>query len=660
MRRSAMVLALLASAFAASVVIAAEPAVERVERGNLVLENIPEIPERITERMRQYENIRSASMQGWLPGGQGLLISTRFAETSQVHRVDRPGGARRQITFWDEPVRGATPSPDSKTNGFLFIKDVGGSEFYQIWFHDLGTGRATMLTDGTSRNGNAVWANDGRRFVHYTTRRNGRDWDLHVVDVGRPGQSTPVLEKEGAWIPADWSPDDTKIAVARYVSANEVHPYILDLKSKALMPIAPQGEKAAFGAMRFSRDGKGLYYTTDLDSEFERLHYRDFATGNDSVLTQSIPWDVEEIALSRDGRRLAFTVNEDGISRLHVRDTATGAEQRRPAISEGHVGGLEFDPSGDRLALTLNTSRTPGDVHVVDLKTSSIEQWTHSEVGGLDTGTFVTPTLIRYNTFDTMDGTPREIPAFYYAPKGEGPFPVVVSIHGGPEGQARPNFSSTIQYWANELGIAVIRPNVRGSSGYGKSFLQLDNGFKREDSVKDIGSLLDWIAARPELDANRVGVYGGSYGGYMVLASMTHFNDRLRAGVDIVGISNFATFLTNTNDYRRDLRRVEYGDEQDAEMRAFLERISPTTNAHKISKPLFVAQGLNDPRVPVTESEQMVEIIRRQGGAVWYLLAKDEGHGFSKKSNKDFYEAAVSLFLERYLVGEPSAADMDR
>ena len=195
-------------------------------------------------------------------------------------------------------------------------------------------------------------------------------------------------------------------------------------------------------------------------------------------------------------------------------------------------------------------------------------------------------------------------------------------------------------------------PNVRGSSGYGKAYLQLDNGYQREDSVKDIGALLDWVARQSELDAERVAVIGGSYGGYMVLASMTHYDDRLRAGIDIVGISNFVTFLENTQDYRRDLRRVEYGDERDPEMRAFLEKISPTTNAGKITKPLFVAQGLNDPRVPASESEQMVEVIRENGGVVWYLLARDEGHGFRKKANRDYYGRAVVLFLQEHLLGD--------
>jgi len=311
---------------------------------------------------------------------------------------------------------------------------------------------------------------------------------------------------------------------------------------------------------------------------------------------------------------------------------------------------VRFHPSGQRLAVSVNGSTTPGDVFVVDLAGGAPVRWTFSEVGGLDPADFVEPTLVRYPTFDQVGGQARTIPAFFYKPQGEGPFPVLINIHGGPESQVQPYFSSFIQYLVNEMGIAVLAPNVRGSSGYGKTYLQLDDGYRREDSVKDIGALLDWIATRKDLDSGRVAVMGGSYGGYMTLASMTRYNDRLRAGVDVVGISNFVTFLKNTQDYRRDRRRVEYGDERDPKMRAFMEAIAPTTNAHRITRPLFVVQGQNDPRVPVTEAEQMVQVVRRNGGAVWYLLARDEGHGFAKKGNRDVYLQSVVLFLQKFLV----------
>jgi dipeptidyl aminopeptidase/acylaminoacyl peptidase len=250
-----------------------------------------------------------------------------------------------------------------------------------------------------------------------------------------------------------------------------------------------------------------------------------------------------------------------------------------------------------------------------------------------------------------VDGAPRQIPAFVYKPAASGDrLPVIISIHGGPEGQSRPYFSSTTQYWVNELGCAVIFPNVRGSTGYGKTWLALDNGFNREESVQDIGALLDWIATQPDLDPARVAVFGGSYGGYMVLASMTTYPDRIKCGVDVVGISNFVTFLENTQDYRRDLRRVEYGDERDPAMREFLLKISPTNNAAKIRSPLFVAQGENDPRVPASEARQIVQAVADNGIPVWTMFAKDEGHGFRKKNNRDYFMWSTILFFENFLL----------
>ncbi len=641
-------LSLFSGAFLANV--SAE--VERVEKGNLVIEGIPEIPERIENRLQQYINTRSAYLSDWLPGGGGMLISTRFAETSQVHLVKVPGGARHQITFFDEPVSSATMCPDPAVNGFIFSRDVGGSEFYQLFFFDFDTGEYRMLTDGESRNGGALWSNKGDRFAYYTTKRNGRDWDLHVMEIATPGESTPLVEEGGLWFAADWSPDDSKMIVVQYISANESNPYILDVESKDLKRLGPEDQKVAYGAAAFSKDGRGVYYSSDEDSEFQKLRYYDVATGRSEVLTEGIPWDVEGLALSEDGIFLAFTVNEGGISKLHVIDLRTRVEVEVPTLPVGIIGGLDFNPEEPKLGMMINGPKSPGDVFVLDVQSRDLVQWTFSEIGGLKIENFIEPEIIHYETFDEVDGEPREIPAFYYRPKGEGPFPVIVEIHGGPEAQARPDFSSMTQYLLNELGAALLVPNVRGSSGYGKTYLQLDNDYKREDSVKDIGELLEWIDDRPELDEDRVALIGGSYGGYMVLAGMAHYNDKLRAAVDIVGISNFVTFLENTKEYRRDLRRVEYGDERDEEMREFLMDISPTTNAEEITKPLFVAQGLNDPRVPVTESEQMVEVIRENGGEVWYLLAKDEGHGFRKKSNRDYFRSAYVLFLEQYLIEE--------
>jgi dipeptidyl aminopeptidase/acylaminoacyl peptidase len=625
-------------------------AAEKVEKGNLVIDGIPEIPERVSQRLNQYRNTRSAGLAGWLPDGSGIIIATRFGDTAQLHLVSAPGGARRQLTFFEEPVGGAAVNPKHDT--LLFGRDVGGSEFYQIFSFDLEDGSYQMLTDGTSRNMGSTWSNAGDRFVYTTTRRNGRDMDIHLMSMKEPGVSHPILEKGGAWMAADWSPDDTRLLVVRYVSANEMYPHLFEMESTELTPLYTEGKRVAYGDATWSADGKGMYFSSDEEGEFQSLKYHDFSSGEITNLREDLEWDVESIAASPDGSVLAVIVNADAIDRLHVMNLETMRDIEIPAIPKGVVGGLEFSPDGSMLGLVINTPTSPGDVYSIDMKTKELVRWTYSEIGGLNPESFVDATLIRYPTFDEVDGKPRTIPAFYYRPKGEGPFPVLIEIHGGPEAQERPTFSSMLQYAASELGIAVLAPNVRGSAGYGKSYLELDNGFKRENSVKDIGALLDWIETRPELDSSRVGVTGGSYGGYMVLASMVHYNDRLRAGIDYVGISSFVTFLENTQEYRRDLRRVEYGDERDPEMRKHLEAISPLSSVDKITKPLFVVQGLNDPRVPASESEQIVAAVRENGGTVWYLLAKDEGHGFRKKSNRDYLADAMALFLETFLLGE--------
>jgi dipeptidyl aminopeptidase/acylaminoacyl peptidase len=617
-----------------------------------VIEAIPGIPENVSQRLSQYGNTRSASLEGWHPSGEGILISTRFGETTQLHWVKEPGGSRSQITFFDEPVRGATVSPNADVNGFIFSKDIGGTEMFQLYFYDAASGSHRMLTDGESRNMNPVWANDGERFVYTSPKRNGRDWDIYAGDIGKEDEAKALLQEGGVWGVDEWSPDDSKLIVGRYVSINESYPYIFDLETGKLTPVNPSDEKVAYGDFAFAKDGKGIYFTSDQGAEFKRLQYYNLKSGKIKVLSGDIDWSVETLTLSDDGRYLAFTVNANGISRLYVRDLRSGKNVDLPETPVGQIYGLTFEPDGKRLGMVLNTPQTPGDIFSLEIGKKELVRWTHSEIGGLDTDKLVVPELIGYPTFDEVDGKPRVIPAFYYKPAGEGPFPVVIDIHGGPEAQRRPFFRPMTQYVVNELGMAYISPNVRGSDGYGKSYLQLDNGFKREDSVKDIGALLDWIATRDELDADRVVVSGGSYGGYMVLAAMVHYSDRLRAGIDVVGISNFVTFLTNTKPYRQDMRRAEYGDERDPEMNEFLVEISPLTDADKITKPIFIVQGYNDPRVPVTESEQMVSTIRESGGEVWYLLAMDEGHGFRKKSNRDYFDAAVSLFLERYALAD--------
>lgn len=627
---------------------------EKKEIGNLIIEGIPDIPAALGERLHQYESTREAFAADWLPEDSGLLIITRLGESAQFHSVNKPGGVRRQLTFFEEPVASGSVCPDASHRGFLFAKDLGGNENYQLYYFDLDTQSSRLLTDGQSRNEYAIWSNKGDRIVYSSTRRNNQDHDLYLSyphDSERPDEM--IFSKEGYWYPVDWSPDDEWITIGRYLSVHESELYRLHIPSQTLAPVLSDRTDISCYGGYWDRKGQGIFYAADADGEFRKLIYYHIQEARNEVFFEAENWDVESISLSPDGAELAFTVNEDGFSRLYLMDVGTKACREVQHLPKGECNTLRWHPAQKKIALTINIATSPADAYVLDTETLALERWTFSEVGGLNAKQFITPSLIQYPTFDEEDQEIRYIPAFYFKPREtRRRHPVLIYIHGGPESQYRPIFSPIFQYYLNEMGLAVVAPNVRGSSGYGKSYLKLDNGYLREHSVMDIGKLLDWIATQPELDASRVAVMGGSYGGYMVLASMSHFNERLRCGIDIVGISNFITFLKNTKSYRRDLRRVEYGDERDPNMRRHLLRISPTTNAHKITKPMLIVQGLNDPRVPATEAEQMLKAIRQNGGEAWYLLAKDEGHGFRKKSNKDYYTKAVILFLKRYLFNE--------
>ncbi len=632
----------------------ASDAEQRTVAGTRTTEGIPTLDPALAERLARYQNTRGATFAGWLDEG-AMLIATRFGETDQVHRVAQPLGMREQLTFFNEPVRAAMAAPIAGPDGFVFGKDAGGSEFWQLHFFDLETREIALLTDGKrSRNDQAVFARDGNSIAYSSTARSGSDSDIWLRSLAG-GEPKLLASPGGTWRPLDFSPDGKRLLVAQNVSIEDVRPGVVDIATGKLERFPVDGGKAGFRAFKFAPDGRAVYFISNEESEFHALRHHDPQAGTaPQVLTGDIAWDIETFQISDDGRYLAFASNEDGIGRLNVLRLPSHERVTLPELPIGAIGNFAFAPDGKRIAVTLNTATSPNDVYVVDIGSRALVRWTKSEVGGLDATQFVAPTLIRYPTFDAVDGEPRTIPAFHYQPRravGNGRFPVVIQIHGGPEGQAQPVFDPIAQFMANDLGIAVLVPNVRGSSGYGKTYLGLDNGLKREDSVRDIGALLDWIAEQPGLDPERVGVFGGSYGGYMVLASMVHYGNRLRAGVDVVGISDFRTFLANTENYRRDLRRAEYGDERDPEMAEYFAKIAPLANAAKIRKPLFVAQGANDPRGPASEAAQIVKAVRGNGTEVWYLEFSDEGHGFRKKANRDYFSTAAMAFWMKHLTG---------
>src|SRR5215210_2671188 len=617
---------------------------------NLVTDGIPALPAAVVAAVKTYTESRSTVITSWHPSKKEMLIVTRFGNTPQIHLVKMAGGARKQLTFFDEPVTYASYQPLDGSY-MLFTKDVGGYEFDQIYSYDFANGKSTMLTGGgRSQNGNIIWNEKGDKIVYASTRRNGADRDIYMMKPNDSTTNKMLLQLQGGgWGIDDWSTDEKRLIIEEVTSVNESKLWLYDFTTGNKTKLLPQAdERVVYTNAFFSRrDSKGIYLITDKNNEFQKLARYDLSSRKLNILTSDLKWDVTAAQLTRDGKQIAFLTNEAGASRLYILNTATKKYTPVPQIPTGIITSMEWHKNGKTLGFSYASSNASSDVFEWNTLTNTLTRWTESELGGMDVSGIAPPKLIKWKSFDG-----RDITGFLYKAnkKFSGKRPVIINIHGGPEGQARPTFIGRNNYYLNELGISVIYPNVRGSTGYGKTFTDLDNGMKREESVRDIGTLIDWIATQPGLDASRIMITGGSYGGYMTLASATHYNDKIRCSIDIVGISNFNTFLKNTESYRRDLRRVEYGDERDTLMAAFFERIAPLNNAQKITKPIFIVQGKNDPRVPYTEAEQMTETIKKNGGTVWYLMANDEGHGFGKKNNQDFLFYATVEFVKRYLL----------
>jgi dipeptidyl aminopeptidase/acylaminoacyl peptidase len=561
-----------------------------------------------------------------------MLIATRFGETNQLHEVAAPKGDRKQITFFGEPVSDGAYDGES----VIYRIDRGGNEFYQ--YARLGDGGSTLLTDGKSRNDGLLRGPNGR-FAFSSTRRNSTDHDIFVLEID--GKNRLVSEEKGEWRPVAWSRDGKRLIVRNDVSIVESRLASVEVESGAQTILLPHVGKVAYGSAAYDARGR-LWLISDEGGEFRDLRRLD----GDKLELVARPGernhDVDGLEISPDGKRVAFTVNAGGETLLYV-GTVDG-NWKRVELPRGVLGGrMRFDTRSELLGLTWSSARG-SDCWAVD-KTGHATRWTFSETGGLDTTRFVDPTLVEWKSFDG-----RTISGWLYRPAVQKRPAVIINIHGGPESQSTVAFNPLVQLWVAQLGVAVLLPNVRGSAGFGRSFLELDNGARRLDSVKDIGTLLDSLSTRTDVDSSRVAVYGGSYGGFMVLASLVAFSDRLRCGVDMVGISNFVTFLEHTESYRRDQRRAEYGDERDPTIRTALVEASPLTHADRIKRPLFVAQGKNDPRVPLGEAEQIVHTLRNQGGQVWYLMASDEGHGFQKRKNRDAFIEAGILFFETVLL----------
>jgi len=645
---------LLAALLAASAAAASQEAVVAPPAA-MVLENVPAVDASVAAHVAKYNEFKPTVMASWHPTKLEMIVSRRHNNTPQLFRLSKPGAPMELLTDYPEPVRGAKHEP-RQGKFYVFNKDIGGNEVFRAYRRDLAGGEAVPITPEGQRVEDLALSPKSGKMVYVTVPVNRRGSNdkisstVSIVDPAKPESARKLAELPGGgWGEFAFSPDDKQLVYVEQVSANESYLWLMDIATGKTRRITDrEGKEPVFyGSPVFSHDGKGLYVATDRGAEFKRLAYIDLATLKSRVLTPGINWDIRDVDLSHDGKMLAFVVNEEGMSVLRLMRTSDHKLVPSPKLPSGTVGRIEWHRDSRHLGLSMASATSPSEVYSIDIKTNAVTRWTTHEPMEVDMSKFVEPSLIRWKSFDG-----RMISGFAYRPlpaKFPGKRPVLISIHGGPEGQFQPGFQGRNNYYTDEMGLTVIYPNVRGSTGYGKSFLKLDNGRLREDSVRDIGALLDWIALQPDMDASRVAVMGGSYGGYMTLAVSTMYSDRIAASIDVVGISNFVTFLERTESYRRDLRRVEYGDERDPEMRQFLEKIAPLNNSAKIKKPLFVVQGKNDPRVPYQEADQIVASVKQSGTPVWYMMANDEGHGFGKKVNADYLFFSGISFLNTYL-----------
>jgi dipeptidyl aminopeptidase/acylaminoacyl peptidase len=622
--------------------IAAQTApVDRREQGTLVMEDIPAIPDAVTASWRNYDRSRPALFLDWLGDGS-MLYATFTARSPQLFVMTAPQGKGVQLTDYPEAVFNAVARPHS--NDFVFFKDVDGNERTQGYFHGQ-DGQNTPFTEAGTRNESLIFSPDGQTMFWTRVTPGNGNWDIMAMQVGNAASRRVVLKGTGAVSPLDATADG-RVLIHRDISSTSSELSILDAKSGVVRKLAPTGKsEVLYTGGKFVRGGHGILTLSTFNAAFQQLIEIDAVTAKTRTLTGAVKWDVEDFTLSPDEKTIAYSVNREGFSNLSIQDLATGRMLPGPTLPKGVLRGLKFSPDGEHIAIALNRSNNPVATSVWNMASRTLDLWIEGNIGGLTSADLVEPDLVKYRSFDGLS-----VPALVYRPKvPRGKTPVIIVVHGGPEEQARPDYNPNYQYWVREFGATVITPNIRGSSGYGKAYLDLDNGVLRGNAVKDIGALLKWIAAQPGMDSSRVAITGQSYGGFMSLSAQTTYSDELAGGISIAGTSNPVTFLENTEGYRRDLRRVEYGDERDPKVRAYLAGIAPANNAAKIRKPLLVVHGANDPRVPQSEADQIVKNVRAAGGTAWYLLAKDEGHGFSKRKNRGVERDVETMFLRKVL-----------
>ena len=615
---------------------------------NVKAEGVPPIPLQLVDAVSRYGEFRSADLLDWHPTERRMLVSTAFGNVPQIHEVRGPGAARTQLTFYRDGVSGgAWFAPSGKY--FVFRKDTsGGGEAQQLFRFDPASGAATLLTDGKSRNGAPAFATRKGLIAYESTRRDGRNRDIFVMNPENPASDRMLAQLEGTWEVLDWSPDDRELLVLESVSSSsETYLWRMDSTTGARTAVTTRGGRHVLWTdARFSHDGRSIYALGDRESEQQRLWRYETAANRWEPVTSEDDV-IEAFSESPDGRRIAVVVDRDAMSHLQILDGNGKRVRVSPKLPAGVISRVAWHPRGDLLAFVYAGARTFNDVYTLDPSKGGVERWTTSEMGGANQDSLPDAEPIKWNSFDGLS-----ISGILYRPPAHftGPRPVIINIHGGPELRERPRALGRSNYFRNEMGIAIIYPNVRGSVGFGRAFEERDDGRKRADVVKDIGALLDWIATQPTLDRNRVMLTGASYGGYLSLLAAVEYGDRIRCVFEGFGMSDLVTFLESTEESRRADRNTEYGDPADPEMRQFLKSISPLTHAARLKVPLFVAQGGRDTRVPILQSEAMVQAVRQNNTPLWYVVYSDAGHLQFTRATNDFNTYAWVMFVQQFLL----------
>ena len=568
-------------------------------QASVTLDGIPPAAPGSIGRLADYLQARPARSLGFSPQG-ALLIRTRFGDSEQLHTIAQEGGARRQLTFGRISVDWAAFSPDPVRNAFAFLKMADDGAREQLYYQRLDEPSARLVGDGRADNFAPLWSCAGREIAYSSTERDGHSHDIVIVDPDSSALPRLIVTGDGYdWRPLDWAPDDHLLLVLQTISRSESHLFLIDLASGQRRELDPSTSPASIKEAHFAHDGQGVYYLSDAYGDYDQLRYINIFTGQKTALSERIAFDIGAMALSHDGRLLAFTSNEGSMDRLNLLDLVSHQDLIPPTLPfTGVIHGLGFDADGKRLVFSMEAPNQPEDVFVFDIAANRLTPWTRSEVGPVDSAKFVLPRLVNVPTFDHDIGRGRGIPTYVYEGVGDGKRPVLLALEAGPEQEFRPGFDPWIQYLAHEQGYTVM-----------------------------------------------VTVYGRGYGAALALAALDNFPDRVRGGVALNGISDFVEWLDTLNPDIQTERRAEYGDERDLSMRAVLRRLSPISNIARITRPLLVVQGKNDREIPLAQSEELVAVARSRSIPVWYLIANDSGHEIRGTPAEESFLRVLAQFL---------------